>query len=187
MGQGVRQVSSLCAQLALNYKELERTMTFELITPFLKGFHLTIPGHLPRQDAEGWKIAERSWDAYAHQQVAEELMTEDQALEAINPPDYNDILTPKKVLPMTRLEWDLKALQSILSAEHPPEVMICTLKVYNVIYGFREASGKGFGSTVTSNSGTKYRMGILEPNAEGNSSNWRAFENIVKALEEEAA
>jgi hypothetical protein len=156
-------------------------MTFELITPFLKGFHLTILGHLLRRDAKGWKIAERSWDAYVHQQVAEGLMTEDEALKAINPPDYDDILTPKEVLPVTRLEWDLKALQSILSAEHPPEVMICTLKVYNVIYGFGDALGKGVGSTVTSNSGTKYRIGIWEPDAEGNSSNWREFENIAEA------
>jgi hypothetical protein len=107
-------------------------------------------------------------------------MTEDEALEAINPPDYDDIPTPKDVLPVTRLEWDLKALQSILSAKHPPEVMIRTLKVYNVIYGFRDASGKGFGSTVTSKLGTKYRIGIWEPDAEGNSSNRREFENIVR-------
>jgi hypothetical protein len=119
--------------------------------------------------------------------VAEGLMTEDEALEAINPPDYDDIPTPKDVLPVTRLEWDLKALQSILSAKHPPELMIRTLKVYNVIYGFGDASGKGFGRTVTSKSGTKYRIGIWEPDAEGNSSNWREFENIVESLEEEAA
>jgi hypothetical protein len=120
----------------LNYKELEQTrgflchlsMTFELINPFLvKGFQLTISGPLPRQDAEGWKIVECSWDAYVHQQVAEGLMTEDEALEAINPPDYDDIPTPKEVMPVTRLELVLKALQSILSAEHPPEVMIGTL------------------------------------------------------------
>jgi hypothetical protein len=92
---------SLCFQLAqdpksrLNYKELERTrffichlsMTFELITPFLKGFHLTILGQLPRRNSEGWKIAERSWDAYIHQQVAEGLMKEEDATEALNPPD----------------------------------------------------------------------------------------------------
>jgi hypothetical protein len=66
-------------------------MTFELITPFLKGFHLTISGHLPRRNAKGWKIAERSSDAYIHQQVAEGLMTEEEATEALNPPDYEDI------------------------------------------------------------------------------------------------
>jgi hypothetical protein len=85
------------------------------------------------------------------------------------------------------LEWDLKALQQILSAEHPPEMMIRPLRVYKVIYGFGDASGKGFGSTVTSPAGTKYRIGIWEPDAEDNSSNWREFENIVEALEEEAA
>jgi hypothetical protein len=162
-------------------------MMFELITPFLKGFHLSISGHLPRRNSEGWKIAERSWDAHVHQQVAEGLMTEEEATEALNPPDYEDIPTPKEAIPVARLEWDLKALQRILSAGHPPEVMIRALKVYNVIYGFGNASGKGFGSTVTSPAGTKYRIGICEPDAEDNSSNWREFENIVKTLEEEAA
>jgi hypothetical protein len=146
-------------------------------TPFLKGFHLTISGHLPRRNAEGWKIAERSWDAYVHQQVAEGLMTEEEATEALNPPDYEDIPTPKEAIPVARLEWDLKALQEwILSAEHPPEVMIRSLKVYNIIYGFGDALGKGFGSTVTSPAGTKYRIGIWEPDAEENSSNWRVRE-----------
>jgi hypothetical protein len=89
--KGKRQEESLVDQLSqdpknlLNYKELERTrgflchlsITFELITPFLKGFHLTISSQLPRRNAEGWKIAERSWDAYVHEQVAEGLMTEE--------------------------------------------------------------------------------------------------------------
>jgi hypothetical protein len=85
------------------------------------------------------------------------------------------------------LEWNLKNSQSILSAKHPPEVMIWTLKVYNIIYGFGDASGKGFGSTVTSKLGTKYQIGIWALGAEGNSSNWRELENVVEALEEEAA
>jgi hypothetical protein len=163
-------------------------MTFELITPFLKGFHLTISGHLPRRSAEGWKIAERSWDAYVHQQqVVGGLMTEEEATEALNPPDYEDIPTPKEAIMVARLEWDLKALQRILSAEHPPEVMIRWLTVYDVIYGFGDASGKGFGRMVTSPAGTKYRIDIWEPDAKDNSSDWREFENIVEALEEEAA
>jgi hypothetical protein len=115
-------------------------MTFELVTPFLKGFYLTISGHLPRRNAEGWKIAERSWDAYVHEQVAEGRMTEEEATEALNPPDYEDIPTPKEAVLVGRLEWDPKALQPILSAKHPPEVMIRSLEVYSIIYGFRDAS-----------------------------------------------
>jgi hypothetical protein len=92
-------------------------------------------------------------------------MTEEEATEALNPPDYEDMPTPEEAIPVTRLEWDFKALQRILSAEHPPEVMIRALKVYNVICGFRDALGKGFGSTVTSPAGTKYWIGIWEPDA----------------------
>jgi hypothetical protein len=69
------------------------------------------------------KIAEQSWNGYVHQQVAEGFMTdEEEASEALNPPDYKDILTPKEaVLATSRLNQDLMALRKILSANHPQE------------------------------------------------------------------
>jgi hypothetical protein len=85
-------------------------MTFEGRTLFLIGFHLTILGHLQRQNAKGWKIAEQSWDASVHQQVAESLMTEEEVTLALNPPDCEDIHTSKEAILVTRLEWDLMAL-----------------------------------------------------------------------------
>jgi hypothetical protein len=61
----------------VNYKSLERvrgflchlSMTFEVITPFLKGFHLILAKHLPRRDGDGWKFSEKGYLSYVHQKL----------------------------------------------------------------------------------------------------------------------
>jgi hypothetical protein len=58
----------------VDYKSLEQvrgflchlSMTFEVITPFLKGFHLIIAKHLPRRDEDGWKFSEKRYLSYVH-------------------------------------------------------------------------------------------------------------------------
>ena len=195
-----RLISELATQLGedplqdLDYKQLERargflchlSMTHDMVTPFLKGFHLTLAGHLPKRDEDGWKMQDRPWEAYIHQQLEDGKISDSQARLAINPPDYDDIPTPKVAKPAQRLPWDLEALGSIFGPDSPPEVVVRSLTVYTIKYGFGDASGKGFGSTITTPKGIRYRIGTWESDAEGNSSNWREFENIVETLEEEA-
>jgi hypothetical protein len=49
------------------YKRLEQirgfmchiAMTYKTITPFLKGFHLTLASYLPQRDLDGWKLSDR--------------------------------------------------------------------------------------------------------------------------------
>jgi hypothetical protein len=43
------------------------SMTFKVITPFLKGFHLILAKHLPRRDENSWKCSKKSYLAYVHQ------------------------------------------------------------------------------------------------------------------------
>jgi hypothetical protein len=50
--------------------------------------------------------------------------------------------------------------------------------------GFGDASGKGFGSTITVNGTILWRAGQWKPSYEEESSNLRELENIVRALEE---
>ena len=53
----------------LSYKRLERVLVcvchmailYDSILPYLKDFHLTLAGHLPCRDEEGWKMAELEW------------------------------------------------------------------------------------------------------------------------------
>ena len=53
-----------------------------------------------------------------------------------------------------------------------------------VVYGFVDASGSGFGSTLTVRGKVKYRIGTWSSEEDKNSSNWREFENLVCAVEE---
>jgi hypothetical protein len=75
--KGRRLVYNLAAQLdtpnwrlsRLSYKELELTrgyschlsMTFEMLVPHLKGFHLALAAHLPKRDKECWKMSDKQW------------------------------------------------------------------------------------------------------------------------------
>ena len=33
-------------------------MTYPIIFPYLKGFHLTMASHMPGRDNQGWKVAD---------------------------------------------------------------------------------------------------------------------------------
>jgi hypothetical protein len=150
------------------YKRLEQirgflchlSMTFETITPFLKGFHLSLSAHLPSRDDDGWKLPDRAFMAYIHDKQERGLMNEDEARSALNPPDYDDIPIPKTIKPVSGFRDDIFALSELLSADTPPLVVIRSSLVYEIFYGFGNASGKGFGSTMLSKRGIKYRIGL---------------------------
>ena len=55
-----------------------------------------------------------------------------------------------------------------------------------VMYGFADASGSGFGSTFEARDGTRFRIGMWSGDeSDETSSNWKEFTNVVKSLEEE--
>jgi hypothetical protein len=59
-------------------------------------------------------------------------------------------------------------------------------RVYTIFYGFADASGTGFGSTILCEGGIKYRIGTSGSGSEEDSSNFREFENVVDTLRDEA-
>ena len=52
-----------------------------------------------------------------------------------------------------------------------------------VIYGFVDASGSGFGSTILVKGEVHYRIGTWISEESKNLSNWREFENLVIEVE----
>jgi hypothetical protein len=74
--KGKRLIHELISESNLNplhdfsYKRLEQvrgflchlSMTYETLTPFLKGFHLTLSSYLPHRDANGWKLSDKQWE-----------------------------------------------------------------------------------------------------------------------------
>jgi hypothetical protein len=61
----------------VNYKQLEQirgflgyiSMTYLVVTPYLKGLHLTLASHHLGHDAGGWKMAVKEWAFYLQESV----------------------------------------------------------------------------------------------------------------------
>jgi hypothetical protein len=89
------------------------------------------------------------------------LITGDKARAALNPSDvYDDFTVPKKIRLVPRFRDDVFALAEMLLVEEPLLVVARSNFVYKIFYGFRDASRKGFGSTLLSKRGIKYRIGL---------------------------
>jgi hypothetical protein len=189
----------------VSYKRLEEVrgflghlaMTYDLIATYLKGFHLTLSSIHPNRDKEGWKMSKREWisflwDARDKGNLSADQFGEmfDEAIRTDHPAwtkgDKPVRPPPKEIQVVPRLHLDLKALESLLEAETPAEVLVRASRVFAVLYGFADASGKGFGSTVLGKDGIRYRIGTWDSDTEDESSNFREFENVVCALEAEA-
>ena len=124
--------------------------------------------------------------AYVHEKQERGFMDEASARALLNPPDYADIPVPQRTRPVPRFRDDVFSLIELLSSPRPPLVTVRTNTVYEIFYGFGDASGKGFGSTRLTTKGIKYRIGLWGSDDESESSNWKEFENQVEALEQEA-
>ena len=58
-------------------------MTYECVTPFLKGLHLTLASYLPHRDAEGWKLLDKQWLNMVEDLVQQGKMSREDADDAI--------------------------------------------------------------------------------------------------------
>ncbi len=175
-----------------DHKKLERhrgflvhlSMTFTSITPFLKGIHLTLDLWRERRGSDGWKLSDKEW--------REMLLHDMETHEGTDEGDWVSVLEnkadspPKQVKAVPCLEGDLSALTEIFKQEQPPKVVLWVARVLLVVFGFGDASGSGFGSSLLNETGISYRVGVWNYTKADNSSNCREFTNVVEAIEEEA-
>ncbi len=98
-----------------------------------------------------------------------------------------------------RMREDILALMKLSGGKLPPLRVVRPTGVANVFYGFADASGKQFGSTVSAaygcsgrlakaNPSTKdlvYRVGVWSAAEEQESSNFKELSNLVETVEEE--
>ncbi len=101
---------------------------YPVMTPFLKGFHLTLDGWRPGRMADMWKIRhplkDLDWDQpWDHQ---------------VSPPEW--------VPPAPRLVDDLWALQLVFQEDLPTIQLLRPTRMGIAIYGIGDASGAGYGS-----------------------------------------
>lgn len=91
---------------------------------------------------------------------------------------------PSKVTSALRLKWDLEALSKLFEGETPVKRKVRPSATAVAIYGFGDASGKGFGSSFVVGDEVIYRHGQWTQNMETESSNFRELANLVLAVEE---
>ena len=167
----------------LNFKHLERVrgylchlaMTFPILFPYLKGFHLTLCSHLPGRDKEGWK--RQDLEKIAESQV----LLEKFGIQENETPSPN----PTTIKGVPRFYTCLSALSLFFTQEQPPRRSCRKSKFHFLVYGFVDASKSGLGSTKSWDDKLTVRMGTWGSDTEDESSNWREFTNLVEDLEEE--
>jgi len=133
--------------------------TYPAITPYVKGYHLTIDSWRPNRDEEGWRVELRSTSS-----------------EVLKPPEH--------VKPVPRFRNDLLALTTLFEPETPPLRYVRSNRIVTAKYGFADASGAGFGSTMsTEDGGLHYTHGVWPEEDWSSSSNFRELNNLVQVLE----
>jgi len=179
---------------SLNYKFLERVrgflchlaLTYDIIFPYLKGFHLTLCSYLPKRDEAGWKMKDLEWIAHLQSLKANNKISDIEIEQALNF-KYDPKSRPTSIIPVPRFYSCLKALETFFEMDTPPVMTERTNQVQLVIYGFVDASKSGFGSSMDYASSIKYRIGTWSSDTDDESSNFREFNNLVETLEFEAS
>lgn len=176
-----------------DFKDLERYrgflchlgMTYSILFPYLKGFHLALCQHLPLRDEEGWKIKELEWLGQLESRVEDGKLSRAEADEMSAQLGRADIENPKMLTPGKRFKQCLGALETFFEEDKPPVTVTRSADITLLIYGFADASKSGLGATVDLGTSTTYRIGVWGSDSSDNSSNWREFRNLVLTLEEE--
>ena len=179
-------------QTKLDFKFLEKVrgflchiaMTFDILFPFLKGFHLTLCSYLPKRSGEGWKIRDLEWIAFLEQEKFEGRMTE-QEVDSLLKFKYDPKNRPHQIIPVPRFYSCLKALSTFFSTDDPPVITDRSSEVKLLVYGFVDASKSGFGASLDYNNHVRFRIGIWGSDEDDASSNFREFANLVETLEKE--
>ncbi len=169
----------------IEFKQLEKfrgvlvyiSRTYPSFTPYLKGIHLTLDSWRPWRKADGWKMS------YSEIQAHLQSQNEDSFLEGSSY-SANSIKPPARVHPVPQLAFDLQALQRLTTGTAPVRRNIRPESTPVAFYGFADASGCGFGSTLVINNTAYFRHGQWSSDYVEHSSNFRELYNLVSAMEE---
>eukprot|EP00978_Attheya_sp_CCMP212_P036923 scaffold170764_cov45-Attheya_sp.AAC.1 len=91
---------------------------------------------------------------------------------------------PSRVKFAPRFEADVLALALLLSGDHPIKRVWRCWRIFLVVYGFGDASGKAYGASWTGSDGIHIRIGVWGPDEEsGTSNSWKELSNSVDSLQ----
>eukprot|EP00980_Cylindrotheca_fusiformis_P014518 scaffold3893_cov74-Cylindrotheca_fusiformis.AAC.1 len=167
----------------MSYKPLERdrgflvhlSTTFKTMTPYLKGIHLTIDSWRANRDQAGWKMSPKEWGIFL-EGIEDSDMRQNIA-------DLGNAKAPAIVWPVPRLKDDIETLEALFSSSTPTRVCVRPTRFVQVVLGFGDASGNGFGGTFLSTAGLSYQIGVWK--YKGKSSCSFEFRNLLDALNRE--
>ena len=160
-------------------------MTFPIIFPYLKGFHLTLCEHMHKRDEEGWKLSEMESIGQL------ELLREKGVLSGLEVEEHLGRLgvrgrsNPTVARLVPRFFICLKALSVLFQEEDPPKWSHRKSHLAMLIYGFHDASKSGLGITKSYENKLTVSIGTWGRDTEEESSNWREFSTLVEDMEKE--
>jgi hypothetical protein len=157
-------------------------MSYPEMTPFLRGFYLTMNSWRKGRDKDGWKLSPRAYRTFlafskrhAGGEIEVEVFQKDR-----NAPIWVD------ALPVMREH--LTVLLSMFADAEPALKLVRGKETVQILYSFGDASGEGFGNTSwEKREGTDYRVGIWGVEGEDSTSNWRESKNLACYLETKGA
>jgi hypothetical protein len=161
------------------------SITYEVLTHHLKGFHLILASHLPGRDTDGWKLTNHKWTMQVLNQVDAREITQQEADALIEKASAGNKKPPPKVKIVTQFWNDIYALKEYFTLDLPPDIEFRQQNICHLLYGFADASGGGLGSTVLiPGTGIRYLASVCGSDDESQSSNYKEFENVVLIVEE---
>ena len=140
------------------------TQTYDPLTPYFKGLHITIDGWRPDRYSDGCKVATS--------RPKSAKLTE--AYFFLNSASCQETDNPEK-----RLLSDLNALVEIMSIETAPIMLVESSKFQYIKYGFVDTSGGGFGVTIEVEAVLDIETGTCNTLGSQKLSNFRSLSNLV--------
>ena len=151
----------------VNRKELERetgflnhlSMTFDVITPYPKGFYLTLNSWRSHRNEGDWRVSDKRWQRILLEKFETGEISEEE-LNSYREGGAGDPEAPPMVKASVSLVDDVRALSILFAPINVPEVNVRCRNVLTVIFGCGDASGTGIGATFTCGSGFNFRVGV---------------------------
>jgi len=180
--------------------------TYPAMKPYLRGIHATLDSWRPDRDKEGWKRPKTKKQKGNEDAVnlTEDLVAydDDQMDWCDKWPDLKLLEhrrdsdegtgqrnVPQHVRAVPRLITDVEALLELCSSDIPPKRLARPTARVCVRYGFGDASGVGYGSSILiEGRGILWETGLWEWSIkEESSSNYKELKNIVDTLHKYAS
>jgi hypothetical protein len=195
MGQGVIHHRSVPRQIIYHQAAASQDLVATQKLPGAPFDYHRNPGSLPERASSGNRRVEtkagfRWWEAFLYQKVQEGELSPEEFEVQMTGSNYEHDEPPASVkaekLVLARLDSDLAALARMFAQEAPPQITVRVTKLLAVYYGFRDASGLGFGNSFQKANGINYCIGVWGSDVEKESSNYKELKNCIMALRRQA-